>query len=97
MTFVRHYLMKAKEGLQNELQSALAELAAKVSVCAGSEQVMLFSDSRDPQSFIFMEYWTSPDAHKAAGAEVGKEALADVMAALGQPPEGRSLDFLATN
>lgn len=50
---------------------------------------------RDTDSFVFIEHWTSVDAHKAAGNVLGKEAFIPVMAILTRPPEGRYLEAVA--
>ncbi|MBO9499088.1 MAG: antibiotic biosynthesis monooxygenase [Novosphingobium sp.] len=92
MTVLRHYKMQAAEGRGEELRAVLAELAAKVTPLAGCEKVELFADPRDPDLFVFVEHWASVDDHKAAGAALGKEAFAPVMAVLAGPPEGRYLE-----
>lgn len=95
MTVLRHYLMRAAEGRGEALGAALAALADKVRPLAGCEKVEMFTDAGDANAFIFIEYWSSVEAHKAAGAALGKDAFADVMAALAGPPEGRYLNPVA--
>jgi quinol monooxygenase YgiN len=94
MTVLRHYTMKAAEGRGEELRDALTTLAALVEPLAGCETVELFADPRDAETFVFVEHWASIDAHKAAGAALGKDAFAPVMAVLAGPPEGRYLESL---
>ena len=92
MTVLRHYIMKASEGRGADLRAALVALAAQVKPLAGCAAVELFADPRDADTFFFVEHWASLDAHKAAGAALGKEAFAPVMALLAGPPEGRYLE-----
>jgi quinol monooxygenase YgiN len=95
MTVLRHYLMRAAEGRGDALGRELETLAGKVRPLAGCEKVEMFADAGDADAFIFIEYWSSVDAHKAAGAALGKEAFAGVMAVLAGPPEGRYLNPVA--
>jgi quinol monooxygenase YgiN len=95
MTVLRHYKMQAAEGRGDELRGALVHLAAQVTPLSGCEKVELFADPRDADTFIFIEHWDSIDSHKAAGAALGKEAFAPVMAALAGAPEGRYLEAVA--
>ena len=92
MTILRHYLMTAIENHGDDLHTALAALAAKVSPLPGSEGVELLRDMKDTDTFVFIERWVSVEAHKAAGNALGKDAFAPVMALLVRPPEGRYLD-----
>ncbi len=92
MTVLRHYVMRAAEGQGGALRQALEALAAKVSPLPGCEAVELFVDTREPDVCMFVEHWASIEAHKAAGAALGKEAFAPVMATLASPPEGRYLE-----
>jgi quinol monooxygenase YgiN len=94
MTIARHYAMVAAEGRQEALKAALARLATAVGRLAGCEGVELSQDLDAPESFIFVERWTSVDAHKAAGSTLGREILGEVMAALAEPPKGRYLEVL---
>ena len=91
MTFVRSYLMIAKDGEGPALEAALQALAAKVARQAGCAGTELYQDADKPERFTFLERWESVDAQKAGGRAVGKEAFAPIMAALASPPEGASL------
>ena len=94
MTVARHYVMTAAEGQADDLRAALTALATRVRRLDGCEGVMLFRDARTPTRFTFIECWTSADAYHVGGKQLGKEALAPVMAALASPPEGRDLEQL---
>lgn len=94
MTFVRAYVMTAKEGEASALDAALRGLAAKIGAqpdCAGVE---LYRDADRPDRFTFLERWHSVEAQQAGGKAVGKEAFAPIMAALAVPPEAASLERL---
>jgi len=92
MPIARHYVMIAREGQERALKDALVALAASVRPLEGSERVDIFQDPDTPTHFVFIEHWTSVEAHKAAGAALGKEAFAPVMAALAARPESRYLE-----
>jgi quinol monooxygenase YgiN len=96
MTVARHYVMHAKDGESAVLETALRALADAVRPLPGSEGVELLRDLGNEHRFMFVEKWESVEAHKAAGAQLPKAALAPVMAALDGPPEGGYLDYLKT-
>ena len=91
MAYLKHYIMIAKPGQERVLAEALAALKVKVEPLDGCEDVLLLRDVDRPERFVFLERWHSAEAHKAAGAVLGKGALASVMAALGEPPQAMSL------
>ena len=95
MPILRQYVMIAAVGREDALCKALIELAAKVRPIEGCEDVELYQDAARPAYFVFIERWVSIDIHKAAARQLGKEALADVLAVLMQPPEGRYLEPIA--
>jgi quinol monooxygenase YgiN len=86
MTIIRHYVMRAIDGSGDDLEAALLELAAEVRPLLGCEQVQLLADTAET-TFIFIEHWRSQEDQKAAGAVLGKTALASVMPHLASPPE----------
>lgn len=91
MTILRHYTMKARRGHGAELGAALAHLAGNVTACPGSQGVETLADDGDSDRFVFIERWSSKDSHKAAGAMLGKEAFAPIMALLDEPPSAAYL------
>jgi quinol monooxygenase YgiN len=95
MSVARHYEMRSLEGEEDALEAALIALAVKVEPISGCEGVTLMHDLRNRGQFVFIERWTSIDAHKAGGKMLGREALDDVMAAIAEPPKGRYLDYIA--
>lgn len=94
MTVLRHYKMQALPGQGGALATILADLAARVSPLKGCEKVELFADSKDADIFVFVEHWACVEDHQAAGAALGKEAFAPVLALLAIAPEGRYLKSL---
>jgi heme oxygenase (mycobilin-producing) len=91
MAYLKHYIMIAKPGEETALAEALEALKVKVMPLDGCEEVIFLRDLDRPERFVFMERWTSVEAHKAGGAVLGKGALAPVLAALGEPPQAMSL------
>lgn len=94
MTVARHYVMMAKAGSSAALETALAVLADDVRALPGSEGVELLRDAGNEHRFVFIEKWTTVEAHKNGGDALGKEALSAVMSAIDGPPEGAYLDYL---
>lgn len=94
MTIARHYVMIAKPDQGSALFETLTKLAEHVKVVEGCEGVELFRDVENARRFIFVERWTSIEAHKTGGKQLPKTAFAPVMAALDQPPEGAYLELL---
>jgi len=92
MTVARLYRMVAAEGREQALLDALTDLERLVRPLDGCTGVL--RDARKPGSFVFIEKWTSIEAHKAAGSALPKDTLGPVMAALANPPEGAYLDYL---
>ncbi len=95
MTFVRHYVMRAKPAGGDALVSALTALQAAVAALPGSLGVALMRDQADAERFVFIERWTGPDAWQAAAPALPADVMTQVKDALGAPPEGTGLDELA--
>jgi len=91
MAYLKHYIMVAKAGQETALAEALDALKIKVQPLEGCQDVLLLRDLDRPERFVFLERWSSAEAHKAGGAVLGKGALGAVMAALGEPPQAMSL------
>ncbi len=95
MTVCRYYLMTAKLDHAEQLIEQLVLLASKVKPLDGCQGVELYRDGDNPQVAHFIERWRSVEAHKAAGASLGREAFAPVMAVLADPPQSCYLDPVA--
>ena len=95
MGYVRLYRMTARDGMGPALRAALEALASRVAALSGSAGTELFEDAEKPGQFVFLERWTSADAHQDGGKLLGKEAFAPIMAVLNGPPESAALTPLA--
>lgn len=91
VAYVRFYRMTARDGEDAALRAALEALAGKVRPLEGCVGTELLEDADKPGQYVFLERWTSVDAHKAGGKLLGKESFAPIMAVLAGPPEGSSL------
>lgn len=89
MTVWRHYVMSAAPGKEEAMVDALRHLASKVRPLAGCEGIEWGRDAENPAEFVFIEAWTSVDAHKAASSQLSKDDFGPMVAALGGPPAGR--------
>jgi quinol monooxygenase YgiN len=88
---IKLYSLRAKSGSENDLESALRELALEIRSIAGCERVDIFRDLDDAADFVFIEHWVSLETQKAGGRQLGKDAFREVMLALGSPPVTRTL------
>ena len=96
MTVARHYVMHAAEGKDAALEKALGDLADVVRKIDGCTGVEMLRDCGNERRFVFIEKWTSIDAHKEGAKNVDKAIFGPMMAALDGPPEGAYLDYLKT-
>lgn len=94
MTIARHYVMHAAEGKAAELPSAFTALVGALVGIPGFEGADLLRDVDEPARFIFIEKWSSVEAHKEGGSLLPKEAIAPLMASLAGRPEGAYLTYL---
>lgn len=91
MTIARHYTMIAAPGKGEQLLGALQDLQRALVGINGFEGAELMRDTEDENRFVFIEKWTSVEAHKQGGEQLPKDAFAPVMGALGAKPEGAYL------
>lgn len=94
MSVWRHYVLTAAPGKEEAMVDALKLLASKVRPLAGCEGVEFGRDAENPAEFVFIEAWTSVDAHKAASSQLSKDDFGPMVAALGAPPAGRYVNLL---
>lgn len=85
MALVHSYTMIAKTGSEDALAAALEALGEAAKGIAGSQGAMVLRDRKEPQTFLFLEFWDSEESRKAAGAQLPKEVMSRIMAALGGP------------
>lgn len=94
MTVARLYIMHAGEDKGSALKAALGALAEHVRPIPGCGGVELLRDAENDRRFIFIEKWDSVESHKAAGAQLSKEVMGPVMAAIEGRPDGSYCDYV---
>jgi quinol monooxygenase YgiN len=94
MAIARHYRMDAAEGKGEELASALAALASALNGVPGFEGADLLHDVDHPSRLIFIEKWSSIEAHKQSASSLPKDAFANVMASVVGKPDACYLCYL---
>lgn len=94
MTVARHYVMHAKAGMEDGLETALRNLIEAVRPLPGCEGVELMRDIENTARFVFIERWADVAAHKAAGPLLDKALFAPMMAAVEGRPESAYLDYI---
>jgi quinol monooxygenase YgiN len=87
--------MIARPGSESALAQALGALAEAVKEIAGSQGAIVLQDRKEAQKFLFLELWDSEDSRKAAGSQLPKEVMGQIMAALGGPLQMADYDRLA--
>jgi quinol monooxygenase YgiN len=85
MAIVHSYDMTAHAGSEEALASALEALAEAVKTLAGSQGAMVLQDRKEVQRFLFLEFWEDEASRKAAGSQLPKEVMGQIMAAVGGP------------
>jgi quinol monooxygenase YgiN len=85
MAIVHSYDMRAATGKAEALAGALEALAEAVKTIAGSQGAMLLRDVKEPQRFVFLEFWQDEAARKAAGSQLPKEVMGQIMGAIAGP------------
>ena len=97
MTVARHYKMTAAEGKGEALVDALRALSAALKSIPGYEGSDLIRGLDDGNHFVFIEKWTSVEAHKAGGSLLPKDILGGLMGNLAAPPEAAYLTYLSVD
>lgn len=95
MALVHSYVMMAKAGSEDALAAALEALGEAVKGIAGSQGAMVLRDRKEASKFLFLEFWDSEDSRKAAGSQLPKAVMGQIMAALGGPLQMADYDRLA--
>ena len=91
MTFVRHYHLKAADGRTNELLHSLNNLTEVLKTIEGFNSAELFVYAEKEDEFVFLEQWTSRDAHGNSAAKMPKTIFQSVMDNLADRPQVVSL------
>lgn len=95
MALAHSYVMTARAGSEAALSEALQALSEAVKGIAGSQGAMVLQDRREPQKFLFLEFWDTPESRKAAGAQLPKDVMGRIMAAVGGPLQMAEYDRVA--
>jgi heme-degrading monooxygenase HmoA len=95
MALVHSYAMIAKAGSEDALAGALEALGEAVKGIAGSQGAMVLRDRKEARTFLFLEFWDSEESRKAAGAQLPKDVMGRIMAALGGPLQMADYDRVA--
>ena len=95
MALVHSYHMIARAGSEDALALALEALGEAVKGIAGSQGAMVLQDRKEPQKLLFLEFWDSEESRKAAGSQLPKDVMGQIMAALGGPLQMADWDRLA--
>jgi hypothetical protein len=95
MALVHSYQMSARAGSEVALAAALEALGDAVKGIAGSQGAMVLRDRKEPQKFLFLEFWDGEDSRKAAGSQLPKDIMGQIMAAQGGPLQMADWDRLA--
>jgi quinol monooxygenase YgiN len=94
MTVARFYEMRAAGDKTAALRFALQDLAGTVSNVSGCLGVDVMQDAGDDRRFVFIERWSSTDAHRQSAESVPKSAFSAVMAALDGAPQTADFNYL---
>ena len=86
MAIVHSYDLTANAGQEQALDSALRALGEAVKTIAGSQGTMVLQDSKEPQHFLFLEFWQDEASRKAAGSQLPKDVMGQLMAAVAGNP-----------
>jgi len=95
MAIVHSYDLTAHAGKEEKLGSALRALAEAVKSIAGSQGAMVLQDSAETNRFLFLEFWEDTASRKAAGSQLPKEVMGEIMASVGGPIKMADFDRLA--
>jgi quinol monooxygenase YgiN len=95
MALVHSYTMIARAGSEAALADALQALAEAVKTIAGSQGAMVLCDRKEPQKFLFLEFWDNDESRGKAGSQLPKEVMGRIMAALGGPLQMADYDRVA--
>lgn len=95
MAIVHSYDMTAHAGREDALSEALEALAEAVKGIAGSQGAMVLQDRKEPQRFLFLEFWEDETARNAAGPQLPKDVMGRIMASVGGPLKMAGYDRVA--
>ena len=79
MAIVHTYDLTAATGKADDLASALEMLAEAVKSIAGSQGATVLRDVKEPQRFLFLEFWANEASRKEAGSQLPKAIMGQIM------------------
>jgi len=88
MAIVHTYDMAAASAKADDLGAALEALAEAVKQIAGSQGAMVLRDVKEPNRFLFLEFWADEASRKAAGSQLPKDVMGRIMGATAGNPIG---------
>ena len=91
MIFARHYHLKAADGKTNELLHSLNRLAEALKKIEGFNSAELFAYAEKEDEFVFVEQWTSREAHGDSASKMSGTIFQSVMDNLADRPRVFSL------
>lgn len=94
MGIVRTYSLPAAQGSEEQLETALRDLAGALAKCDGSLGSHTLRSQTDPKHYRFMELWRDDAARKAAGDQVDSAIMQALMGALDGKPGTEDFDLL---
>jgi heme-degrading monooxygenase HmoA len=95
LALVHTYDLTAAKDREEALGSALTALSEAVKGIAGSQGAMVLRDRKDTNRFLFLEFWDTEDSRKAAGSQLPKEVMGQIMGAVAGPLKMADFDRLA--
>lgn len=95
MAIAHSYDMTAHAGREDALREALEALGEAVKGIAGSQGSMALQDRKEPQRFLFLEFWQDEASRNAAGPQLPKDVMSRIMASVGGPLKMAGYDRVA--
>jgi len=95
MAIVHTYSLTSAEGRADALKAALEDLATAARAIAGSQGAMVLNDRKEPNRFLFLEFWDGEESRKGAVAQLPKDVMGRIMAAVTGPLQMAGYDRVA--
>lgn len=95
MALVHSYDLTAGNGREDALGAALEALAEAVKSIAGSQGAMVLRDRKEASRFLFLEFWDNEESRKAAGSQLPRDVMGQIMGAVAGPLKMADFDRIA--
>lgn len=95
MALVHSYDLTAGNGREDALGAALEALAEAVKSIAGSQGAMVLRDRKETSRFLFLEFWDNEESRKAAGSQLPRDVMGQIMGAVAGPLKMADFDRIA--